>query len=68
MASLLESTPTDGVLNITQSRWAGIGAEDLSIWPSKSEVWTVTEDPGKRAVYACPLTATADDTACGERP
>jgi hypothetical protein len=67
MASLLEAAPSSGVLTTSKTRWAGIGAEDLSIWPSQSEIWTVTEHAGKRAVYTCPLTATADGTACGAR-
>jgi hypothetical protein len=67
MASLLEAAPGGGVLTTTKTRWAGIGAEDLSIWPGRSEVWTVTEHAGKRVVYACPLAATADDTACNAR-
>ncbi|MEV4342898.1 hypothetical protein AB0J83_00260 [Actinoplanes sp. NPDC049596] len=65
MAQLLEATPSNGVLSVSKARWAGIGSEDLSVWPSKSEIWTVTEFAGKRVVYTCPLAATADGTSCG---
>lgn len=65
MAQLLEATPSAGVLTVSKARWAGSGAEDLSIWPSKQEIWTVTEHAGRRAIYTCPFTATAANTGCG---
>ncbi|WP_436525316.1 hypothetical protein [Actinoplanes sp. HUAS TT8] len=64
-AQLLEAGSSAGLLTVTKARWAGIGSEDLSVWPSKKEVWTVTEHAGKRFVYTCPLTATATGTFCG---
>lgn len=64
-AQLLEASANAGMLTVTKARFAGTGAEDLSIWPSKKEVWTVTEFAGKRVVYACPLAATAAGTFCG---
>ena len=33
---------------------AGIGPEDLSFWPGRNEVWTVTEHAGKRMLYGVP--------------
>lgn len=33
------------------SRVAAIGPEDLSYWPSRRQVWTVTEHAGERALY-----------------
>jgi hypothetical protein len=42
-----------GVLNsVTNNLEVAIGVEDLSYWPGKDELWTVTEHPGKRIVYA----------------
>jgi len=34
------------------SRTAGIGPEDLYYWPSRNQLWTFTEHPGKRVLYA----------------
>ncbi|RKT82974.1 hypothetical protein SAMN05421805_10351 [Saccharopolyspora antimicrobica] len=31
-----------------------IGVEDLSFWPGKNELWTVTEHPDKRIIYSTP--------------
>jgi len=50
-------SPT-GTLSTTRTRWAGVGVEDLSYWPGQDAIWTTTEHPGKRAVYACPGAAT----------
>ncbi|MGH3341930.1 MAG: hypothetical protein ACRDPK_03425 [Carbonactinosporaceae bacterium] len=33
-------------------REAGIGPEDLYYWPARNQLWTVTEHPGKRSMYA----------------
>jgi hypothetical protein len=57
------------VLDVTATRWGGIGVEDLSYWPSQDAIWTVTEHPGRRALYACPATAPADGAGqvCGTR-
>ncbi|MGH3625080.1 MAG: hypothetical protein ACRDQ5_25385, partial [Sciscionella sp.] len=30
------------------------GVEDLSYWPGRNELWTVTEYPGDRVLYALP--------------
>jgi hypothetical protein len=59
-------TPT-GTLRTTATRWSGIGPEDLSYWPSQDAIWTVTEHPGRRAVYACPRVAPPGSagTICG---
>jgi hypothetical protein len=46
-----------GVLSVTSTRWAGVGVEDLSYWPSQDAIWTVTEHPGKRVIYSCPADA-----------
>ena len=48
---------SNAVLDVTRTRWAGVGVEDLSYWPSQDAIWTVTEHPGKRALYSCPATA-----------
>ncbi len=40
-----------GVLTIQKKRKAAIGTEDLSFWPGRNEIWTVTEHPGKRVLY-----------------
>ncbi|HET6339681.1 MAG TPA: hypothetical protein VFG30_41005 [Polyangiales bacterium] len=56
-ATLIEATPsaaTPGVLTVQKERKAAIGAEDLSYWPGRNELWTVTEHPGKRVLYATP--------------
>jgi hypothetical protein len=57
-----------GVLSVTQTRWGGVGVEDLSYWPSQDTIWTVTEHPGKRAIYACPADAPPDSAGqlCGD--
>jgi hypothetical protein len=49
MASESETQP--GVLEVREQRKAAIGTEDLSYWPGRDELWTVTEHPGKRALY-----------------
>jgi hypothetical protein len=53
-----------GVLGTPQRITAGIGNEDLSYWPaygnggvSGDVLFTVTEHPGKRMVYATPVSA-----------
>jgi hypothetical protein len=38
--------------NVPSSRVAGIGPEDLYYWPKRDQIWTVTEHPGKRVLYA----------------
>ncbi|MBS7531100.1 hypothetical protein IC619_011400 [Hazenella sp. IB182353] len=45
---LYKTTPNGEV--ITQT--AGIGPEDLYYWPARNELWTVTEYPGRRVMYA----------------
>jgi hypothetical protein len=47
------ATPT-GTLTAGAARDAGIGPEDLSYWPGRDELWTVTEHPGRRMLYAVP--------------
>jgi hypothetical protein len=54
-----DGSPT-GTLQVTETRWAGIGVEDLSYWPSQDAIWTATEHPGRRAIYSCPLTTPPD--------
>jgi hypothetical protein len=48
-----DATPT-GSLQATETRVAGIGPEDLSFWPARNEVWTVTEHAGRRMLYGVP--------------
>ena len=57
-----------GVLSVTRTRWGGVGVEDLSYWPSQDTIWTVTEHPGKRAIYSCPADAPPDSAGrlCGD--
>lgn len=45
---LYQGTPE----NTPSYRVAGIGPEDLYYWPKRNELWTVTEHPGKRVLYA----------------
>jgi hypothetical protein len=33
-------------------RALAVGPEDLSYWPSRDEIWNVSEEPGRRFVYA----------------
>jgi hypothetical protein len=60
---LLEAAASDsptGTLAVTETRWGGIGVEDLSYWPSQDAIWTLTEYPGRRAIYSCPRVAPPD--------
>jgi hypothetical protein len=52
-------SPT-GTLSATETRWGGVGVEDLSYWPSQDAIWTLTEYPGRRAIYSCPRVAPPD--------
>jgi hypothetical protein len=47
----LISATAGGTLDIVARRPAGIGPEDLSYWPARNEVWTVTEHAGRRMLY-----------------
>lgn len=62
-------SPT-GTLSVDQTRWAAIGVEDLSYWPGRNQIWTVTEYPGLRALYFCTPDAppAREDMICGEVP
>jgi hypothetical protein len=52
---LIPATPgPDGVLRAGEARRAGIGPEDLSYWPGRDELWTVTEHAGRRMLYGVP--------------
>jgi hypothetical protein len=56
-ATLVEAKGSDadsGVLTSDGRRKAAIGTEDLSYWPGRNEIWTVTEHPGKRVIYGVP--------------
>jgi hypothetical protein len=54
---LIPATPgADGSLQAGPARAAGIGPEDLSYWPGRDEIWTVTEHPGRRMLYGVPAT------------
>ena len=56
-ATLVEAEDFDadpGVLKVKDQRKAAIGTEDLSYWPGRNEIWTVTEHPGKRVLYGVP--------------
>ena len=53
---LIPATPgADGSLKAGAPRPAGIGPDDLSYWPGRDEVWTVTEHAGRRC-YGVPAT------------
>jgi hypothetical protein len=41
-------------LQATETRKAGVGPEDLSFWPARNELWTVTEHAGQRMLYGVP--------------
>jgi hypothetical protein len=43
-----------GSLHATETRRAGIGPEDLSFWPARNQLWTVTEHAGRRMLYGVP--------------
>lgn len=70
------TTSATGVLQIQSAHRAGIGVEDLSHWPkpdgSPGQLWTVTEHPGKRMIYACDIEslndAVRDGEICGRWP
>ncbi|WP_084628316.1 hypothetical protein [Amycolatopsis nigrescens] len=49
-----DSSAESGVLKFEKDRKAAIGTEDLSYWPGRNEIWTVTEHPGKRVLYGVP--------------
>jgi hypothetical protein len=52
---LIAATPgPDGSLRAGEPRRAGIGPEDLSYWPGRDELWTVTEHAGRRMLYGVP--------------
>ncbi|MEV0086691.1 hypothetical protein [Saccharopolyspora sp. NPDC050642] len=54
-AALPDKATGAGVLTVDgPDREVAIGVEDLSYWPGKNEVWTVTEHPGKRVLYSVP--------------
>ncbi|WP_432139229.1 MULTISPECIES: hypothetical protein [unclassified Streptomyces] len=64
------TTAPTGVLEIESVHRAAVGVEDLSHWPGPEqgpgELWTVTEHPGKRMIYACPLPRLTDPAREGE--
>jgi hypothetical protein len=54
---LIAATPSAnpaGELRVAGRRPAGIGPEDLSYWPGRNEIWTVTEHAGRRMLYGVP--------------
>jgi hypothetical protein len=51
---LIPATPKNGTLEPGTARRAGIGPEDLSYWPARDEIWTVTEHAGRRMLYGVP--------------
>ena len=51
---LIPATPNGGTLQAGTARRAGIGPEDLSYWPGRNEIWTVTEHAGRRMLYGVP--------------
>jgi len=51
---LIPATPNGGTLEAGTARRAGIGPEDLSYWPGRNEIWTVTEHAGRRMLYGVP--------------
>lgn len=76
---LYETEPvsgTTGTLEIETAHYAGVGVEDFSHWPgsggSPGTLWTVTEHPGRRMIYACDLQTLGDVVVggeiCGEWP
>jgi len=64
------TTSARGVLEIESAHRAGVGVEDLSHWPkadgSPGQLWTVTEWPGKRLVYACDISSLSDGARATE--
>ncbi|WP_199442070.1 hypothetical protein [Umezawaea beigongshangensis] len=48
----LQAAVGNGVLTVDGWQYAvAIGVEDLSYWPGREQLWTVTEHKGKRIVY-----------------
>jgi hypothetical protein len=43
-----------GTLATVETRKAGVGPEDLSLWPATGLLWTVTEHAGQRMLYGVP--------------
>ena len=42
---------TPGQNQVRATKWA-LGAEALSYWPGSRQLWSLTEKPGKRTVFA----------------
>lgn len=63
-------TSATGTLEIESAHRGGVGVEDLSHWPksdgSPGQLWTVTEYPGKRLIYACDISSLNDTARGGE--
>lgn len=65
-----KTTSATGTLEVASAHRAGVGPEDLSHWPTSSggpgQLWTVTEHPGKRLIYACDIASLNDVVRDGE--
>jgi hypothetical protein len=51
---LIVARPEGGELHATAVRPAGVGPEDLSLWPARDELWSLTEHAPNRMLYAVP--------------
>ncbi|MDA3627820.1 hypothetical protein OU415_20460 [Saccharopolyspora sp. WRP15-2] len=52
----LQAATGDGVLQPSGTEYdVAIGVEDLSYWPGRDELWTVTEHDTQRIMYSTPL-------------
>jgi len=47
-----DGAPVDSASFARRASALPVGPEDLAYWPSRDEVWTVTEYPGRRRVMA----------------
>jgi hypothetical protein len=51
---LIVARPEGGELRATAVRPAGVGPEDLSFWPARDELWSLTEHAPNRMLYGVP--------------
>jgi hypothetical protein len=51
---LIVAKAEGGELRQTEVRAAGVGPEDLSFWPARDELWSLTEHAPNRMLYAVP--------------
>lgn len=55
LQAAVASGTTDVMTPDSKEHDVAIGVEDLSFWPGRNELWTVTEHDGKRIIYSTPL-------------